>query len=213
VVQEPLLPKVGPIINASGCAESHHIQNHLKNSEEAYVTQRILGKKRNISAPVLPEIGWAGGQWIEFEVPHDVGFQSTSGAKLRTRAKRERRSRTWVSDWEPAFRARCKGLSLANEIIREGLRDIGGADINVEQTSEVLPRPALIAEGAGWTVLNAGCSNLIEPDPTSRRLSDYELLQFRLPASTTELWGKCDFAGDAYFHEPVRRPYPTNSVP
>ena len=139
----------------------------------------------------------------------DVGFQSTAVAKLKTRAKRERRSRTWVSEWESPFRARCKGLALANEIIRDNLSDDTGEGNNAETTSEILPWPALVAEGMGWTVTSAGLSDLIEPDPTFRRLTNDELDQLRQPTSTTELWGKCDFVGESGYHEPPRRPRAT----
>jgi hypothetical protein len=65
----------------------------------------------------------------------------------------------------------------------------------------------------GWTVEFSGYSDLIEPDPSFRRLTDDELAQLRQPTSTTELWGISDFVGDSGYHEPSRRSQPTCIYP
>ena len=56
---------------------------------------------------------------------------------IKTRAKRERRARAWVSDWESAWRARCKGIASANEILEDRFGDDDGTNNNADTTSEV----------------------------------------------------------------------------
>jgi hypothetical protein len=62
VIHESLLsPGTLTCIEDSTTSRQH--QNNSKNSEVVYVNQRILRQKRD-GTPALPEIGFAGGEWI-----------------------------------------------------------------------------------------------------------------------------------------------------
>jgi hypothetical protein len=110
----------------------------------------IIATISNMSRKVtraLPEIGWGGGTWIYFEIEPENNFISTKNARKKSRAKRERREKVFLSDWEPGFRARCKAIALTNEVIRMRMIDeVPGC----AEHDDVLPRPVLVAEGGGW---------------------------------------------------------------
>ena len=90
------------------------------------------------SAKSLPEIGWlGGGEWIEFEVEEGHNLTSTKMARIKTRAKRERREQIWQSDWEPGFRARTKAIALANEVLRD--LTLETTTTRCDGTGDVLP--------------------------------------------------------------------------
>jgi hypothetical protein len=157
----------------------------------------------------LPEIGWGGGEWIEFSVEEGNNFGSIREAK-RSKAKRERRERVIRSDWEPGFRARVKAIAIANEVAKVLFSELRPGS---EATCEVIPRPVLVAEGGGWICSSPGCHDLHEPDPSYRHLTDSELADLRQPTSSVEVWGSADFVGESFFSEPARRLQPISTYP
>jgi hypothetical protein len=165
----------------------------------------IIATIGNMSRKVtraLPEIGWGGGTWIDFEIEPGNNLISTNSARKKSRAKRERREKVFLSDWEPGFRARCKAIALTNEVIRMRITDeVPGC----AEQDDLLPRPVLVAEGGGWISSTPGVTELFEPQPTYRHLRNDEYAAVQQPTSTVEVWGSNNFVGESGFSEPARR--------